>query len=164
MDINFNQELEERFLRYAAIDSQSDEESLSSPSTKVQFDMLHLLKKELIEIGAEDVSVTEYGVVLATIPGNIDGPTIGFLAHVDTAPQYNATGVQPRVIRGYNGGDITYPDAPDLVLSPTEYPYLAEKVGQDIVTASGSTLLGADDKAGVAIIILGWKILEQRAT
>ena len=153
MDINFNQELEERFLRYAAIDSQSDEESLSSPSTKVQFDMLHLLKKELIEIGAEDVSVTEYGVVLATIPGNIDGPTIGFLAHVDTAPQYNATGVQPRVIRGYNGGDITYPDAPDLVLSPTEYPYLAEKVGQDIVTASGSTLLGADDKAGVAIIM-----------
>jgi tripeptide aminopeptidase len=153
MDNTFNEELEDRFLRYAAIDSQSDENSLSSPSTKIQFDMLDLLKKELMEIGAEDVSVTDYGVVLATIPGNIDAPIIGFLAHVDTAPQYNATGVKPRVIRGYNGGDITYPDAPDLVLSPTEYPYLAEKVGQDIVTASGTTLLGADDKAGVAIIM-----------
>jgi tripeptide aminopeptidase len=153
MDNTFDEELEDRFLRYAAIDSQSDENSLSSPSTKIQFDMLDLLKKELMEIGAEDVSVTDYGVVLATIPGNIDAPIIGFLAHVDTAPQYNATGVKPRVIRGYNGGDITYPDAPDLVLSPTEYPYLAEKVGQDIVTASGTTLLGADDKAGVAIIM-----------
>ena len=153
MDNTFDEELEDRFLRYAAIDSQSDENSLSSPSTKIQFDMLDLLKKELMEIGAEDVSVTDYGVVLATIPGNIDAPIIGFLAHVDTAPQYNATGVKPRVIRGYNGGDITYPDTPDLVLSPTEYPYLAEKVGQDIVTASGTTLLGADDKAGVAIIM-----------
>ena len=153
MDTSFEQELEDRFLRYVAIDSQSDEDSSSSPSTKIQFDMLHLLEEELIEIGAEDVSVTGYGVVLATIPGNIDGPTIGFLAHVDTAPQYNGANVKPRVIRGYNGGDITYPDAPDLVLSPNEYPYLAEKVGQDIVTASGTTLLGADDKAGVAIIM-----------
>ena len=153
MDTSFEQELKDRFLRYVAIDSQSDEDSSSSPSTKIQFDMLHLLEEELIEIGAEDVSVTGYGVVLATIPGNIDGPTIGFLAHVDTAPQYNGANVKPRVIRGYNGGDITYPDAPDLVLSPNEYPYLAEKVGQDIVTASGTTLLGADDKAGVAIIM-----------
>ena len=153
MDTSFEQELEDRFLRYVAIDSQSDEDSSSSPSTKIQFDILHLLEEELIEIGAEDVSVTGYGVVLATIPGNIDGPTIGFLAHVDTAPQYNGANVKPRVIRGYNGGDITYPDAPDLVLSPNEYPYLAEKVGQDIVTASGTTLLGADDKAGVAIIM-----------
>lgn len=153
MDTSFERELEDRFLRYVAIDSQSDEESSSSPSTKIQFNILHLLEEELIEIGAEDVSVTGYGVVLATIPGNIDGPTIGFVAHVDTAPQYNGTSVKPRVIRGYNGGDITYPDAPDLVLSPNEYPYLAEKVGQDIVTASGTTLLGADDKAGVAIIM-----------
>ena len=134
MDTSFERELEDRFLRYVAIDSQSDEESSSSPSTKIQFNILHLLEEELIEIGAEDVSVTGYGVVLATIPGNIDGPTIGFVAHVDTAPQYNGTSVKPRVIRGYNGGDITYPDAPDLVLSPNEYPYLAEKIGQDIVT------------------------------
>ena len=153
MATNFDMELEERLVRYAGIDSQSDEDSPSSPSTSSQFNMLHLLERELAEIGAEDVVVTDYGVVLATIPGNVSAPTIGFLAHVDTAPQYNATGVKPRVIRGYNGGDITYPDAPDLVLSPIDFPYLGEKVGQDIVTASGTTLLGADDKAGVAIIM-----------
>ena len=153
MATNFDMELEERLVRYAGIDSQSDEDSPSSPSTSSQFNMLHLLEQELTEIGAEDVVVTDYGVVLATIPGNVSAPTIGFLAHVDTAPQYNATGVKPRVIRGYNGGDITYPDVPDLVLSPIDFPYLGEKVGQDIVTASGTTLLGADDKAGVAIIM-----------
>ena len=153
MATNFDMELEERLVRYAGIDSQSDEDSPSSPSTSSQINMLHLLERELAEIGAEDVVVTDYGVVLATIPGNVSAPTIGFLAHVDTAPQYNATGVKPRVIRGYNGGDITYPDVPDLVLSPIDFPYLGEKVGQDIVTASGTTLLGADDKAGVAIIM-----------
>lgn len=153
MSNSFDQELEDRLVRYAAIDSQSDENSATSPSTEIQFDMLTLLKHELAEIGAQEVEMTDYGVVLATIPGTVPGPTIGFLAHVDTAPQYNATDVKPRVIRGYNGGEITFPDAPELVLSPDEFPYLAEKVGQDIITASGNTLLGADDKAGVAIIM-----------
>lgn len=153
MSNSFDQELEDRLVRYAAIDSQSDEDSATSPSTEIQFDMLNLLKQELTDIGAQDVELTDYGVVLATIPGTVPGPTIGFLAHVDTAPQYNAAEVKPRVIRGYNGGEITFPDAPELVLSPEEFPYLALKVGQDIVTASGSTLLGADDKAGVAIIM-----------
>jgi len=153
MSIPFDQELEDRLVRYAAIDSQSDDESATSPSTAIQFDILRLLKQELTELGAQNVELTDYGVVLATIPGTTAGPTIGFLAHVDTAPQYNATNVKPRVIRGYNGGEITYPDVPELVLSPEEFPYLAEKVGQDIVTASGTTLLGADDKAGVAIIM-----------
>ena len=153
MSNSFDQELEDRLVRYAAIDSQSDEDSASSPSTEIQFDMLNLLKQELVDIGAHDVELTDYGVVLATIPGTAPGPTIGFLAHVDTAPQYYATDVKPRVIKGYNGGEITFPDAPDLVLSPDEFPYLAEKVGQDIVIASGATLLGADDKAGVAIIM-----------
>ena len=150
---SFDQELEERLIRYAAIDSQSDEGSTSSPSSEIQLDILRLLEAELFEIGAKDVQLTDYGVVLATIPGTAEGPTIGFLAHVDTAPQFNATGVKPRVIHGYNGGDITFPDAPGLLLSPEEYPYLAEKVGQDIVTASGATLLGADDKAGISIIM-----------
>lgn len=153
MSNSFDQELEERLIRYAAIDSQSDADSTTAPSTEIQFDMLRLLEQELVEIGAQDVELTDYGVVLATIPGTVSGPTIGFLAHVDTAPQYNATNVKPRVIRGYNGGEITYPDAPELVLSPEEFPYLAQKVGQDIITASGSTLLGADDKAGIAIIM-----------
>ncbi len=149
----FDQELEDRLVRYAVIDSQSDESSPTAPSTNIQFNMLNLLHKELQEIGAQDVTLTSYGVVLATIPGTAPGPTVGFLAHVDTAPQFNATGVKPRVVRGYNGGDITYPDNPDLVLSPEAFPYLASKQGHDIITASGKTLLGADDKAGVAIIM-----------
>ena len=150
---DFNAELESRLCRYAAIDSQSDADSPSAPSTAIQLDVLRLLKTELEEIGAADVALTEYGTVLATIPGTKPGPTVGFLAHVDTAPQFNATGVKPRVIKGYNGGAISFPDAPDLTLSPEEFPYLGEKLGHDIITASGTTLLGADDKAGVAIIM-----------
>lgn len=153
MPQDFCSELETRLTRYAAIDSQSDASVPTGPSTAVQWNMLRLLEAELTEIGAQDVTVTDYGTVLATLPGTAPGPTIGFLAHVDTAPQFNATGVKPRVIRGYNGGDITFPDAPNLTLSPRDSPYLAEKVGHDIVTASGTTLLGADDKAGVSIIM-----------
>ncbi|TDK46192.1 peptidase T [Antarcticimicrobium luteum] len=153
MQTPFDQELEARLARYAAIDSQSDEDSPTSPSTEIQFDVLRLLEGELTEIGAQDVTLTDYGTVLATIPGTVPGPTVGLLAHVDTAPQFNASGVKPRVIRGYNGGEITYPDDPALVLSPEASPYLAEKIGHDIITASGLTLLGADDKAGVAIIM-----------
>lgn len=150
---DFTAELTERLVRYCAIDSQSDADSPSSPSTAIQLDMARLLVEELTAMGAEDVQLTDYGAVLATIPGTVAGPALGFLAHVDTAPQFNATGVRPRVIKGYNGGAITYPDAPGLVLSPEEFPYLAGKVGHDIVTASGTTLLGADDKAGVAILM-----------
>ncbi|MFW8636799.1 peptidase T [Cribrihabitans pelagius] len=153
MDRTFDQELEDRLVRYAAIDSQSDETSSTTPSTKIQFDMLRLLEAELREIGARDVQLTDYGVVLATIPGTAPGPAVGFLAHVDTAPQFNATGVKPRVIKNYDGGDITYPDNPALVLSPRKSPYLASKKGDDLITASGLTLLGADDKAGVAIVM-----------
>lgn len=149
----FNTELKTRLVRYCAIDSQSDMDSPSAPSTECQHDMLDLLVEELTAIGAAEVTKTDYGTVIATIPGTVDGPVIGFLAHVDTAPQFNATGVKPRVLEGYNGGAITFPDNPDLVLSPEEFPNLAEKVGHDIVTASGLTLLGADDKAGIAIIM-----------
>ncbi|MDE3027002.1 MAG: peptidase T, partial [Paracoccaceae bacterium] len=144
---DLNAELEARLVRYADIDSQSDADSATAPSTNIQYDLLHLLQHELVEMGAADVEVTEYGTVLATIPATAEGPTIGFLAHVDTAPQFNATGVKPRVIRGYNGGVITFPDNPDLSLAPEDFPYLAEKQGHDIVTASGLTLLGSDDKA-----------------
>ena len=118
----FDAELESRFVRYTAIDSQSDAESASAPSTSVQLDMARLLVAELTEMGAEDVTLTEYGTVLATVPGTAPGPTVGLLAHVDTAPQFNATGVRPRVIRGYNGGAITYPDNADLILSPDTSP------------------------------------------
>ncbi|WP_425102130.1 peptidase T [Tropicibacter sp. S64] len=149
----FDAELEARLVRYCAVDTQSDAASPSVPSTACQLDLSRMLKAELEEIGAQDVVLTEYGAVIATIPGTVEGPTVGFLAHVDTAPQFNATGVKPRVVRGYNGGAISFPDAPDLSLTPEAFPYLAGKVGHDIVTASGTTLLGADDKAGISIVM-----------
>lgn len=150
---DFTAELTERLMRYCAVDSQSDDNSLSAPSTAIQLDMARMLMAELADIGAEDVTLTEYGTVLASIPATAPGPTIGFLAHVDTAPQFAATGVKPRLIRRYNGGEISFPDNPDLKLSPEAAPYLAEKIGHDLITASGTTLLGADDKAGVAVIM-----------
>ncbi len=150
---DFHAELETRLTLYAAIDSQSHDESPSSPSTAIQLTLLNLLKQQLLDIGAQDVILTDYGTVLATIPGTAPGPTIAFLAHVDTAPQFNATGVKPRVIHGYNGGAISYPDNPTLTLTPDHNPYLATKVGHDLITASGLTLLGADDKAGIAILM-----------
>jgi tripeptide aminopeptidase len=161
MTAPFGAELEARLTRYCAIDSQSDDESPNAPSTAIQLDMARLLVEELTAMGAADVRLTDYGTVLATLPGTAPGPTIGLLAHVDTAPQFNAAGVKPRVIRGYNGGAITYPDDPALTLSPDTSPYLAEKVGHDIVTASGTTLLGADDKAGVAVLMTAARHLLQ---
>ena len=149
----FDAELEDRLVRYAAIDSRSDPDQSAQPSTAIQLNMARLLAQELTGIGAADVRITDYGAVLATIPGTAPGPVIGLLAHVDTAPQFAAAGVKPVVHRGYNGGPITYADAPGLLLTPEQSPYLAGKVGDDIITASGTTLLGADDKAGVAIIM-----------
>lgn len=159
MPSEFDAELEDRLVRYAAIDSQSDARSATSPSTDIQLNMARLLVSELEDMGAQDVRLTAYGAVLATIPGTAPGPTMGWLAHVDTAPQFNATGVKPVVHRGYNGGDITFADAPELKLSPENSPYLAEKQGEDIITASGTTLLGGDDKAGVAIAMTAARYL-----
>lgn len=151
---NFDRALEARLVAYCEIDSQSDEASTSQPSTEIQLDMQRHLCAELDRIGAQEVTLTDYGVVLATVPATVCGaPTIGFCAHVDTAPQYNATNVKPRVHHNWDGSDITYPDAPDLVLSAADRPYLASKKGHDVITASGLTLLGADDKSGVAIIM-----------
>ena len=151
----FDAELEERLVRYVRVDTQSDEDSGATPSTERQLDLLRLLQDELTSIGAHDVRLTEYAAVLATIPATTLGPapTIAFLAHVDTAPQFHATGVKPIVHRRYDGSEIVLPDAPDVRLSPARFPYLADKVGDDIITASGTTLLGADDKAGVAIVM-----------
>ncbi|AWB47994.1 peptidase T [Gemmobacter aquarius] len=149
----FDRELEERLVRYARVDTQSDETSATGPSTDIQWVLARMLAEELTGIGAADVRITEYGAVLATVPATAKGPVIGLLAHMDTAPQFNATGVKPVVHRGYNGGDITFPDAPELRLSPENSRHLADKLGHDIITASGTTLLGADDKAGIAIIM-----------
>ena len=154
-EADFNRELEERFVRYVRIDTQSDEASATSPSTRKQFDLLRPLAEELRSLGAQEVTLTDYGAVLATIPATVTAhvPTIAFLAHVDTAPAFSGSDVKPIVHRNYDGGDVVLPDDPTAVLSPTQFPYLAQKVGDDIVTASGATLLGADDKAGVAIIM-----------
>jgi tripeptide aminopeptidase len=155
MSNRFLKELEERFLRYVRIDTTADPESATSPSSRIQLDLCELLAGELSEIGAADVELTGYGTVLATIPATVDtpAPTIGLLAHVDTAPQFCGKDVRPIVHRNYDGGDIVLPDDPGMILSPTALPYLGMKTGDDIVTASGTTLLGADDKAGVAIIM-----------
>jgi tripeptide aminopeptidase len=156
MNPPFAKELEERLIRYARIDTRSDETSATTPSTEKQFDLLNLLVAELREIGAHDVTLTDYGAVLATIPATVtaDVPAIAFLAHVDTVPGFSGANVKPIVHRDYDGGDIVLPDGANVVLSPEELPYLATKVGEDIITASGTTLLGADDKAGVAIIMV----------
>ena len=150
----FDRALESRLMAYCAIDSQSDETSPSQPSTEIQLDMQRHLVAELERIGAADIELTSYGAVLATVPAtDAAAPSIGFCAHVDTAPQFNATGVKPRVHTAWDGTPITYPDNPDLLLDPAKLPYLASKTDDDIITASGLTLLGADDKSGVAIIM-----------
>ncbi|MCO5177851.1 MAG: tripeptide aminopeptidase PepT, partial [Thermomicrobiales bacterium] len=157
------QALEDRLVRYCAIDTQADENSPTIPSTAKQLDLSRLLVDELNALGAQDVELTAYGVVLATIPATASGdiPTIAFLAHVDTSPAFNATDVKPIVHRNYDGGDIVLPDDPGMVISPSQFAYLGTKVGEDIVTASGTTLLGADDKAGVAIVMeLARRLLE----
>jgi tripeptide aminopeptidase len=155
MGDRFLKELEERLLRYVRIDTTADPESTTSPSSRIQLDLCELLAGELREIGAASVELTGYGTVLATIPATVDtaAPTIGLLAHVDTAPQFCGKDVRPIVHRNYDGGDIVLPDDPGMILSPAALPYLGMKAGDDIVTASGTTLLGADDKAGVAIIM-----------
>ena len=148
-------DLAERFVRYVQIDTRSDPASTGRPSTRKQFDLLHLLHQELRQLGASDVRVTDDGFVLATIPATVEGnpPRVAFLAHVDTTPQFNGTGVHPIVHHAFDGKPIVLPDDPSQVLDPSAFPYLAQKVGDDLVTASGTTLLGADDKAGVAIIM-----------
>jgi tripeptide aminopeptidase len=154
MSVDFTAELEDRLIRYCRIDTESDAASPTAPSTAKQYDLLRLLERELAEMGAADVTITPYGALLATVPGTVaDAPTIALCAHVDTTQQFTGTGVNPIVHRRWNGGDIVLPDDPTQVLSPAELPYLAARTGDDIVTASGTTLLGGDDKSGVAIIM-----------
>jgi tripeptide aminopeptidase len=146
----------ERFLRYVQYDTQSDERSPTCPSTATQLRLLSDLAVELRGLGLRDAEVDEFGYVMATIPATTsksDVPTIGFIAHVDTSPEMSGAGVRPIVHRGYDGRDLVLPDVPDTVIRLADTPALAEQMGSDIVTASGATLLGADDKAGVAEIV-----------
>jgi tripeptide aminopeptidase len=145
----------ERFMRYVTVDTQSDPTSDTFPSTEKQKNLSTLLVAGLLEIGLPDAHIDEHGYVYATIPSNTNKnvPVICFCSHVDTAPDCSGTGVKPILHAKYDGGDIVLPDDPAQVLTTKEYPYLLQKTGDDIITASGTTLLGADDKAGVAIIM-----------
>jgi len=146
----------DRFLRYVTYDTQSNEQSTTYPSTQTQWVLLRDLVAELKAIGLADAAIDEHGYVTATIPATTTRrgvPTIGFIAHVDTSPEMPGANVKPIVHRGYDGRDLVLPDDPSAVLRAAEIPYLAEQIGHDIVTASGTTLLGADNKAGVAEIV-----------
>ncbi len=146
----------DRFLRYVSCDTQSREGAEAYPSTPGQLVLLEDLVSELRGMGLQDAAIDQHGYVTATVPattGKSGVPVIGFIAHVDTSPEMSGAGVKPIVHHGYDGSDIVLPDDPEAVLRVAESPYLAECIGHDIVTASGSTLLGADNKSGVAEIM-----------
>ena len=148
------EEVLERFLRYVVVDTQADPSSTTYPSTAKQLDLSRLLVDELREIGLDDVELTEAGYVFATVPGTVAGaPTVGLIAHVDTSPAAPGTGVTPIVHRAWAGEPIVLPGDPSQVLDPDDMPALGDKLGHDLVTSDGTTLLGADDKAGVAIVV-----------
>lgn len=145
----------ERFMRYVQVDTQSDPQSSNQPTTEKQKDLGRILAHELKEMGIGDAHMDEYGYVYATIPATTSKkvPVICFCAHVDTAPDCSGTGVKPILHRDYKGQNIVLPDDPAQVLRMSDYPYLHKLIGHDIITASGTTLLGSDDKAGVAEIM-----------
>jgi tripeptide aminopeptidase len=155
MNIEMSHTVLERFLRYVQIDTQSDPGSASQPSTEKQKDLSRLLVAELQAMGVVDAHLDEYGYVYATVPATVSKPVpvICYCAHVDTSPDVSGAGVRPIVHHHYNGQPIRLPDDPRVVIDPSEHPDLAEQLGNDIVTASGTTLLGADNKSGVAAIM-----------
>jgi len=151
----------ERFLRYVRVDTRSDEESKSCPSTRGQSDLAGMLYHEMTEAGFEDVTLDRNGYLMGTIPSNSkkDIPVIGFIAHLDTSPDMTATGVNPLIHENYDGGDLILNHKEKIVLSPSEFPELLSYKGQTLITTSGNTLLGADDKAGIAEIMTAMEFL-----
>ncbi|MDK6863267.1 peptidase T [Nosocomiicoccus ampullae] len=146
------EQLTERLIRYAKVDTQSDASSKTTPSTSKQWDLLHMLKEELEEIGLSDITLDDNGYLFATIPGNVDAETVGFLAHVDTATDFTGTNVNPQVVQ-YKGGDIILNRSQDIVMTVNEFPNLNNYVGHTLITTDGTTLLGGDDKAGITAIV-----------
>ncbi len=151
----------DKFLRYIAIDTQSDDSSATYPSTQKQFDLLNLLVKELNEIGLKNVNIDGKGYVTATLPSNVNHkvPVIGFLAHVDTSPDMPGKDVKPQIVKNYDGGDILLNKELNLYLKPSDFPELLDYKGQTLVTTDGTTLLGADNKAGIAEILTAMEFL-----
>lgn len=152
---NYTHTAAERFMRYVQVDTQSDPASPTQPSTEKQKDLSRILVQELKAIGIQDAELDEHGYVYATIPATSSKnvPVLCYCSHVDTAPDCSGAGVKPILHKNYDGKDIILPDDPTVVITTKEHPYLKERIGDDIITASGTTLLGADDKAGVAIIM-----------
>lgn len=145
----------DRFLRYVAVDTKADPESDTQPSAARELDLLKMLRDELLAMGV-DATLDEYGYVMALIPSNCgkaDVPAIGFIAHVDTAPDASGADVKPQIIENYDGGEIALEGVPGLYLKPSEFPEMTQYVGQTLITTDGTTLLGADDKAGIAEIM-----------
>ncbi|PIB27520.1 peptidase T [Maribacter sp. 4G9] len=155
------QDIITRFIDYVKIDTQSDPTSNSTPSTKKQWDLANKLVTELKEIGMADVTIDENAYITATLPSNLDYeiPTIGFIAHFDTSPDFSGTHVNPQIIRNYDGKDIVLNKEKDIVLSPDYFDDLKQYKGQTIITTDGTTLLGADDKAGITEIITAMEYL-----
>src|SRR6185295_11191110 len=147
----------DRFLRYVKIDTQSAEDQQTTPSTKKQFNLANLLAQELKDLGAENVRVSEFAIVYATVPGNLADnskvPVIGFIAHMDTSPAVSGENVNPIIHKNYQGGDIVLPKDPTQVITVEKNPLLKTLIGDDIITADGTTLLGSDDKAGISEIM-----------
>lgn len=155
MQLNIQHTVLERFLRYVKIDTQSDPESKTIPSTEKQKDLGKVLVEELLQMGISDAHLDEFGYVYASIPANSDKkvPVICFCSHMDTSPDSSGKDVKPIVHKNYNGSDIILPDDPTIIIKKSEHPDLQDQIGNDIVTASGTTLLGADNKAGLAEIM-----------
>lgn len=145
----------ERFIKYVKIDSNSNPKSQSCPSSEVQWNIAKVIARDLEEMGLKDVSIDENCYVMATLPSNSDKKvdTIGFIAHMDTAPSYNGSGVNPKIVKNYDGRDIVLNEDENIVLSPSKFSSLKKYIGDDLITTDGTTLLGADDKAGVVEII-----------
>src|ERR1051325_2796035 len=155
----------DRFLRYVKIDTQSQEDQTTTPSTRKQLNLANLLAKELTALGAQNVRVSEFGIVYAMVPGNLADnskvPVIGFIAHMDTSPAVSGENVNPIIHKNYQGGDITLPKDPTQVITVEKNPVLKTLIGTDIITADGTTLLGSDDKSGCAEIMTMIDILRQ---
>ncbi|HSE19468.1 MAG TPA: peptidase T [Pyrinomonadaceae bacterium] len=155
----------DRFLRYVKIDTQSAEDQTTTPSTRKQLNLANLLAKELTALGAQNVRVSEFGIVYATVPGNLADnskvPVVGFIAHMDTSPAVSGENVNAIIHKNYQGGDITLPKDPTQVITVAKTPALKELIGDDIITADGTTLLGSDDKSGCAEIMTMIDILRQ---
>lgn len=153
----------DRFIKYTKFDTESSTQTGVTPSTPGQIILANELKNELIEMGLEDISLDEKGYLMATLPSNIDKdvPTIGFVAHMDTSPDLTGKNVNPRVVTKYDGKDIILNKEANIILSPSDFPELLDYIGQDIVVADGTTLLGADDKAGIAEILTAVQYLKE---